>query len=246
MLGSFLNVCIFRLPAGESVVTPPSHCRACGHRVRAIDNVPVLSWLALRGKCRDCGAKVSPQYPLVEACLALLFVACVLHSGATWQTLLDAALCFLLLGLAVMDARTMLLPNAFTLGGLALGFVLQVFTPGAADRFRIAWTTLASAGIAAGLLLAVWAAYRLIRHRDGIGMGDVKLLAMIATFLGLPLVLVNLFLAVIAAAIFALVLVALRKATRFDRLPFGSFLAAAGVFTIFAGGPLLHWYLGLF
>jgi leader peptidase (prepilin peptidase)/N-methyltransferase len=160
---------------------------ACGAQIRGLDNIPVASWLWLRGRCRACRARISLQYPMVELATALLFMACVAQTGAAWRTLIDAVACFLLLGLAVMDAQTMLLPDSFTLTGIALAFVLRVFAPGAEYRGHIALVTAADALIAAALLLAVWAIYWLARRRQGIGLGDVKLLAMMAAFLGLPL-----------------------------------------------------------
>lgn len=170
----------------------------------------------------------------------------MVHTGTTWQTLLDAAECFLLLGLGVMDAQTMLLPDAFTLGGLLLAFAMKVLEPGLQDRAQVAWQTLVDAALAAALLLAVSLLYRAVRGRMGIGMGDVKLVAMMAAFAGQAQTLLACFAGVMGAAGFALYLMARRKANAFDRLPFGSFLAAAGIFAIFAGKPVLAWYLGLF
>ena len=244
--GSFLNVCIVRLPAHQSIVTPASHCVHCNTPIRASDNIPVISWLWLRGRCRNCKAKISPQYPLVELATAALFVACVLHTGATWQTLLDAVACFLLLGLAVMDWQTMLLPDAFTLPGIAAAFFLRVFAPGNQHRSHVAMQVLGDAAISAALLLMVWTLYRLVRRREGLGLGDVKLLAMIAAFFGLAVTLFAFFVAVLAAALFAVVLLMLRRARSTDRIPFGSFLAAAGIAAIFIGRPAIAWYLSSF
>lgn len=244
--GSFLNVCIVRLPAHRSIATPPSHCLHCGTPIRSRDNIPILSWIALRGRCRACSTPISIQYPLVELGTAALFLACVLHTGATWQTLVDSVACFLLFGLAVMDLRTMLLPDAFTLTGIAAAFLLKVFAPGASSRGQIALRTLEDVAIAAGILLFVWAFYRIARKREGLGLGDVKLLAMMAAFLGLPLALFALFIGVLAAALFAIVLLIQRKVRGSDLLPFGSFLAAAGIATIFLGKPAVAWYLSFF
>ena len=244
--GSFLNVCIVRLPAHQSVVTPASHCLYCDAPILARDNVPVVSWLWLRGRCRACKGRISPQYPLVELGTAALFVACVLHTGANWQTLVDAVACFLLLGLAVMDWQTMLLPDAFTLPGIAVAFLLRVFAPGNQFRSRVAMHVLGDAAISAALLLMVWTLYRLVRRREGLGLGDVKLLAMIAAFLGLAVTMFAFFVGVLAAALFAVVLLTLRRARGSDRIPFGSFLAAAGIAAIFIGRPAIAWYLSSF
>lgn len=244
--GSFLNVCVVRLPAHQSIVTPASHCRHCNAPIRPRDNVPVISWLWLRGRCRACQARISLQYPLVELGTAALFVACVLHTGATWQTLVDAVACFLLLGLAVMDWQTMLLPDAFTLPGIAAAFLLRVFAPGNQFRSRVAMHVLGDAAISAALLLMVWTVYRLVRRRQGLGLGDVKLLAMIAAFLGLACTLFAFFVGVLAAALFAVILLVLRRARGSDRIPFGSFLAAAGILAIFIGQPVIALYLSTF
>jgi leader peptidase (prepilin peptidase) / N-methyltransferase len=244
--GSFLNVCIVRLPAHQSIVTPASHCPRCDAPIRASDNVPVISWLWLRGRCRNCKETISLQYPLVELGTAALFVSCVLHTGATWQTLVDAVACFLLLGLAVMDWQTMLLPDSFTLPGIAAAFLLRVFAPGNHFRSRVAIHVLGDAAISAALLLMIWMLYRLVRHRQGLGLGDVKLLAMIAAFMGLSLTLFAFFVGVLAAALFAVVLLARRKVRGSDRIPFGSFLSAAGIAAIFIGRPAIAWYLSTF
>lgn len=225
---------------------PDSHCPACGSAIRPWENIPVFSWLFLRGQCSRCHTRISLQYPLVELGTAALFVACVLHTGPAWQTLIDAIACFLLLGLTVMDAQTMLLPDAFTLSGLAIAFVLHVIAPGEPNRLKSAWHTAENAAIAAALLLVIWFAYRLIRKREGMGLGDVKLFAMMAALLGLRLALLAAFLAVMAAAFFAIVLLTIRKVNATDRIAFGSFLASSGILTIFIGKPLLAWYLGLF
>ncbi len=206
----------------------------------------MLSWLWLRGRCRACSAQIPLQYPLVELGTAALFVACVMHSGATWQTLLDAVACFLLLGLAVMDWQTMLLPDAFTLPGIALAFLLRVFAPGNQSRARTAMHVLGNAAIAAALLLMIWTLYRLARRREGLGLGDVKLLAMIAAFLGVAVTLFTFFVGVLAAAVFAVILLVRRKARGSDRIPFGSFLSAAGIASIFIGRPAIAWYLSTF
>jgi leader peptidase (prepilin peptidase)/N-methyltransferase len=244
--GSFLNVCIVRLPRHQSIVTPASHCLHCEAPIRARDNVPVISWLWLRGRCRSCTAHISLQYPLVELSTAALFVACVLHTGASWQTLVDAVACFLLLGLAVMDWQTMLLPDAFTLTGIAIAFLLRVFAPGNHSRSRVAMHVLGDAAISAALLLMVWTLYRLVRRRQGLGLGDVKLLATIAAFMGLSLTLFAFFVGVLAAALFAIVLLTRRKVRGSDRIPFGSFLSAAGIAAIFIGRPAIAWYLSSF
>jgi leader peptidase (prepilin peptidase)/N-methyltransferase len=251
VFGSFLNVCIVRLPKGESVLAPRSHCRQCQHTIRAMDNIPVLGWVLLRGRCRDCGAKISLQYPLVEAATGMLFAACVAYAGATWQGLLDAAAIFFLLGLAMMDAQTYLLPNAFTYGGMAMALLIRTAAPLLFQR-NIHAALLAACHVvedmflAAAILLAVRWTYFWLRKQEGMGLGDIKLLAMMAAFLGLRPTLLAGALAVLAGAAVSLVLLARGRMRIQDRIPFGSFLALSGIAVVFIGPPLLRWYLGFF
>jgi leader peptidase (prepilin peptidase)/N-methyltransferase len=247
-LGSFLNVCIVRLPRGESVVTPGSHCMHCGAPVLPRDNLPILSWLLLRGSCRRCGRKISLRYPLVEAATAVLFAGCALRFGMGFAAIGMAVFCWLLLGLALIDAETFLLPDAFTLPGILLGLLYsgaryERFWPGLANSL------LGAAAIAAVLLL-ISLVYRLVRGREGMGLGDVKLGAMLGAWLGWQLGSVALFLAIVGGGLGGIVLVAMRRKSDVRagdlRLPFGTFLATAGSVTAFAGDRLLRWYLGLF
>src|SRR3984957_12397114 len=210
LLGSFLNVSILRVPAGESIVAPRSHCRDCRRPIANRDNIPVLSWLLLGGACRSCGSRISWQYPLIESATCALFVICCLRfspvPAAGW-----AVLCFLLLGLAVMDAETLLLPDLFTLPGIAAGIVFAALRPGlesgvwnySASLRAVGWSVL-SAMVAAAALLLIAGAYWLARRRMGMGMGDVKLLAMLAAWLGLQQIGLVFFLAVIVGAVYGL------------------------------------------
>ncbi len=137
-VGSFLNVCIYRWPEGLSVVRPRSRCPACETPIRARDNIPILGWLLLRGKCRQCGARISIQYPLIELTTASLWVAAVLRHGFGWQALSSALFFTLLLGIALTDARTYIIPDQFTLGGLVMGLALA-FAPGGSARCSRCW-----------------------------------------------------------------------------------------------------------
>lgn len=256
LLGSFLNVCIVRLPAGESVVRPRSHCRQCRQPIANRDNIPVLSWLLLGAKCRTCGGRIAWRYPLVELATCILFVMCCLHFSAGWLAGCWALLCFLLLGLMVMDAETLLLPDRFTLPGLLAGVVFAGLRPGL-QRGDWAWeTALRAAGwsvldavAAAAALLLIAGIYWLARRRVGMGMGDVKLLAMLAAWFGLPQTALVLFLATFAGALYGLQLVL--SHWREDRpgqlaVPFGTMLGLAGLYSIFLGERTLGWYLHFF
>jgi leader peptidase (prepilin peptidase) / N-methyltransferase len=253
LLGSFLNVCIVRLPAGESVVSPRSHCRQCNQPIANRDNIPVLSWLLLGAACRACGGRISWRYPAVELATCLLFTMCCLQFSPGWQAGCWALLCFLLLGLAVMDAETLLLPDWFTLPGLAAGVVIASLRPGL-QRGDWAWQTalreagrsLLAAAVAAATLLLIAGAYWLARRRMGMGMGDVKLLAMLAAWLGFRQTALVLFLAVIAGAFYGVTLLLWhpREGSAGQlAVPFGTMLSLAGLYSIFLGERTLGWYV---
>jgi leader peptidase (prepilin peptidase) / N-methyltransferase len=247
LLGSFLNVCILRLPAGESVVTPRSRCPQCEHPIAGWDNVPVLSWLLLRAKCRACGERISWRYPAIELATAALFLACCLCFSFSWHAAGWALLCFLLLGLAVMDAETLLLPDAFTYPGLAAGIAAAALRGG----LRGAGLSALAAAVAAATLLLIAGVYWLARKQMGMGMGDVKLLAMLAAWLGLPQTALVLFLSVVVGAIYGLAMILINRKKNSGPLgqmpvPFGTMLSLAGLYSVFLGDRTLRWYLGFF
>lgn len=245
VFGSFLNVCIVRLPRHESIVRPGSHCPRCTAPIAVQDNIPVLSFLLLRGRCRHCRRRISWRYPAVELVNTALWVLCWLRFGLSLHALGIAVLSFLLLGLAAMDAETLRLPDAFTLPGIMLGIAYSGAICG--QWGRCAFLSLAWAVTFAGLLLAVAGAYWLLRHRHGMGIGDAKLMAMVAAWLGPGPAVLTLFLGTIAAAIYAVgISAARRRVDRTAALPYGSFLCAAAIYSAFYAQPLIHWYLGFF
>jgi len=236
-VGSFLNVCIHRLPRGESVVAPPSRCPACGRSLRWFDNVPVLSWLVLRGRCRTCGAAISPAYPLVEAGTALAFALQYWQLG--WQPLLAARLLFAatLIVLGVIDLRHRILPNVITLPGVGIGVACSLWwEPG--------WQV-SVAGAAAGGAIpwVVGEAYLRLRGREGMGMGDVKMLAMIGAFLGWPHMLVTLLIAALSGSLVGVAMVAASRDNLGYPLPFGTFLAGGALLSTHVAPALIDWYL---
>lgn len=290
IFGSFLNVCISRLPQGKSVVSPRSRCPQCEAGIRWYDNIPVVSWLLLRGRCRDCKGSIALRYPLVEIGLGLWFMAqaaeiySLLHFSSASLSTLDvvsgvvaqigiAILGFLLIGLMVMDWQTQLLPDAFTLVGLAISFFLtcvrafllgpnedqvvlsnhhiQLTSVGAAtdpgnifltgpERMLGDW--LLAVFCAAAILLLIRWLYRAARHREGMGLGDVKLLALIAAFLGFWHAILALFLGVLIASVYAIILLARGKAGAASKLAFGSFLAVGGLLAALYGEKLISVY----
>lgn len=274
VLGSFLNVCIARLPRGESVISPRSHCPNCKHLIAWYDNLPVISFLLLRGRCRHCGAAISRQYPTVEALTAAWFVIALwlparlltgaFASGNVPDRLLQvtihqigvAALGFLLIGLAFTDWQTRLLPDELTLGGLFAGLMFALtesfFLPEGTHDAALTpeeWFVLhrIAAAICAWLLLyAIARIYKAVRHRRGMGMGDAKMLAMIGAFLGPAETAFALFAGVLAAALYGVGLVATRRGHGQTRIPFGTFLAFGGLLAAVEGERVVSWYLGLF
>jgi leader peptidase (prepilin peptidase)/N-methyltransferase len=233
--GSFLNVVAYRLPRGESLAHPPSRCPSCGTRVKARDNVPVLSWLALRGRCRGCKTAISARYPLVEALTAALCVAVVLALGPDADALIGLAFILLLVPVAFIDLDHRIIPNKLT----ALGSVTALALTALVEPGDLPEHLLAAAG-AGGFLLAA-----ALAKPGGMGMGDVKLAAVMGLFLGRA-VAPALFVALIAGSLAGLALMAHRRAGRGMTIPFGPWLALGGVVGLFAGDAVVGWYLTTF
>lgn len=249
--GSFLNVCIARLPQHASIVRPGSRCPQCGAAIRAFDNLPLVSWAVLRGRCRACRWRIPWRYPAVEFATAALFLLSYLRFGLNLIGIGMDVLCFLLLGLAVMDAETLRLPDAFTLPGIALGVVYAGLFPAATVGAHAENAIAAAlwAGLAALLILIIRWIYYFARREEGMGIGDAKLLAMIAAWLGPSLTLLTLVIGVVAAAVLGMVMIAAgprRGAGGKARMPFGAFLCAAAIYAVFAGQPIVDWYLRFF
>jgi len=221
--GSFLNVCIYRLPLGKSVVTPRSACPHCGDPIPLYHNLPVISWLILRGKCRSCQQPISPRYLVIELLTGLLFLGCYAHFGLTLAMLKCVVLGYLLLGLVFTDAETKLLPDAMTLPGLAVGIAFSLLVPvndlasrimpglvSPALRSEISWRlwslsdSLLGAAVGASFLYGVAAIYLRARGVEGMGFGDVKLIALIGAFLGTKLTVLTIFAASLAGSLFGL------------------------------------------
>jgi leader peptidase (prepilin peptidase) / N-methyltransferase len=298
LFGSFLNVCISRLPEHRSVAKPRSHCPKCLATIKWYDNVPLLSWVLLAAKCRNCKAAIPWRYPAVELATGVwfAFIASRFLSfgnasewvdvasgrpymvGTSLQLLAILILGFLLIGLLVMDWQTHTLPDAFTLTGIAIGFFLvcvqAIFLPSGAYDIHLnpqhslrmsSPGSFASQGnvfltgpehLVFGRLLAICAAaavpwiiralYKALRHREGLGLGDVKLMAMIAAFLGFAPAMLAFFVGVILAAVYGVMLLARRRATSTSQIPLGTFLCIGGLLAALFAEPMLSWYRGFF
>lgn len=236
-VGSFLNVCVYRWPADKSVVSPPSSCPSCGTRIRWYDNVPVLGWLWLRGRCRSCGAHISIQYPLVELVTAAVWVMAAWRFGLSWQTLATALFFTILLGIALSDAATYIIPDQFTLGGLVIGLALS-FAPGGISPQRAA----IGAAVGFALLWLVALVGEWAFKKPAMGGGDIKMMAMVGAFLGPVGVLLTLFLgALFGSLIFAPISFRTGKL-----VPFGIFLALGAAIAEPFGQAMIDWYVRSF
>jgi len=240
IVGSFLNVCIYRLPRKQSVNWPGSRCTACDRPLSWYENVPVLSWVALRGRCRTCGERIPVIYPLVELITAGLFVAGYLIYGLTPLLAVRIAFACAMVVLFAIDLRHHLLPNVITVPGIAIGFALSLFLP---PGWKSALIGLLAGG---GVLFAIAEGYYRLRGIEGLGMGDVKMLSMIGAFLGWKLMLVTLILGSFAGSIIGLGVIALGRGGMKAALPFGTFLAVGALTAAVVGDPIVEWYTGFY
>lgn len=235
-VGSFLNVVIARLPDHKSIVTPGSACPRCGHAIAWHDNVPVLSFLRLRGRCRHCGGAISWRYPLVELATGVLFAAAVLARGAGPDLAPALVLAAALVAVTGIDLDHQIIPDVLTLPGIAVGLAFSLIVG------HPRWTdALIGVAVGGGLFFAI-----IVASRGGMGGGDMKLAAMLGAFLGWRPLLVAILAAVLAGGMLAIWLLAMRRKGRKDAVPFGPFLAVGGLVALFWGGPIIDWYLGVF
>jgi len=279
VFGSFLNVCIYRLPRELSVVSPRSFCPECSAPIAFYDNIPVLSWFILRGRCRNCKAKISPRYAMVELLTGILFALSYLAAASPSDAIKLSALSFLLIGLIFTDAETKLLPDLLTKPGIALGLFFSLLVPlrdfavPMISNWRLASlvNSLAGALLGSAFILGVALLYEAVRGVEGMGRGDVKLMALIGAFLGARQILVVLIVSTLSGSLFGLLLIltvwrkrvarrrkrhpaeplsqtlgrAWQSATLIYRnfeIPFGVFLGGAALVAAFWGNDLLRWY----
>jgi leader peptidase (prepilin peptidase)/N-methyltransferase len=235
MFGSFLNVCTLRWPSEESVVRPPSHCPGCGTQIRWYDNIPILSYVILRGKCRFCGASISPQYPIVEMTTGLIWAGSFMQYGLSSESARGALFLTILLGIAITDARFMIIPDQFSVGGGLLGLALAPF-PGGLTLLQASL----GAGVGFGVLWLVKVMGTWLFKKDAMGGGDLKMMAMVGAFLGVPGVLLTLFLGALLGTVVYGPISLWKKESE---LPFGIFLAVGASLTYGWGERLISWYI---
>jgi leader peptidase (prepilin peptidase)/N-methyltransferase len=236
-VGSFLNVCIVRLPKGASLIKPGSHCPHCQNAIRFYDNIPLLSYLILRGKCRRCKARISPRYFLVEGLSGLMAFALFRTFGLSPELGIYFIFFSALLAVIFIDLDTYTIPDVITLPGIVAGVAASFLLP----RFSV-WQSLLGLLAGGGVLFLVAIGYQVFRKREGMGGGDIKLLAMIGAFLGLPGVLYTLFASSLAGSLAGLLLMFRDKSGGGTRIPFGPFLALGAMSYVFWGPALIQWY----
>lgn len=246
VVGSFLNVVVWRVPRGESVVSPPSACPSCGHRIRARDNLPVLGWSLLRGRCRDCRAPISVRYPLVEAGTAAVLVLVVLRFGVTWAVPAFAYLGAIAVALALIDLDVHRLPDAIVLPSYGVGAALLTLAS-ANPGGEPAWGALLRAAIGAAVLYGVYFVLMVVQPA-GMGFGDVKLagvLGMHLAWVGWGSLVVGAFAAFLLGGVYAIGLLVTRRAGRKTGVPFGPWMLLGAAIGVAAGEAIWNGYLGL-
>ncbi len=247
ILGSFANVCISRIPRGESVVWPPSHCPHCGYRIRPWENVPLLSFALLRGRCRRCKGRISLRYPAVEALAVALSILAWWYFGEPMRYLVY--FCLLIIPLLIssaIDLRHYIIPDSITIPGIVVGAAVHVFLEADGALWTRALDSLLGIVVGGGALYLVAVVYEKIKKQEGLGGGDVKLIAMLGAFFGWRASILILLMSSLMGSVVGLALIiALRKSMKYA-IPFGPFLATAGVVYLFLGERLIGWYLGLF
>jgi leader peptidase (prepilin peptidase) / N-methyltransferase len=261
VIGSFLNVCIVRIPGRKSVVIPASACPKCGAAIRPWDNIPVMSWMLLGGKCRACKTRISAMYPAVELLTAVLFWGCYYAFGLTTEALKWAIFSALMIVLVFTDMRERILPDVVNYSGFVAGLLLSLVTkpsdgtalwlanrmfdfPPPAPVISLA-DALLGAAFGSGLLWLVAEAYFRLRGREGMGLGDVKMMLMAGTFLGLKRTLLTILAGSVLGSVLGLAFMLARRKESDYELPFGSFLGMAAVLVMFFGTPVVNWYLSL-
>jgi len=263
VIGSFLNVCIYRIPRGESIVFPSSHCPQCGARIRPCDNVPVLSYLWLRGRCRSCKESISPQYPVVEFLSGAAYFSCAVQWGATPPSLVNALFLSVIIALVFIDYQHQILPNCLTIWGAGAGIILSHFqskdlfldpiTLAIASLFPpdwpewvLSWTRSAFGALVGGgiLFLVAWL-YKLVRKHQGMGMGDIKMMAMVGAFLGWRFALLTIFAGSFVGSLAGIFLILFKGRSLQSKLAFGTFLGLGAWLMLFFGPAFISWYAAL-
>jgi leader peptidase (prepilin peptidase)/N-methyltransferase len=240
IIGSFSNVCIYRIPKNESIIFPASHCPNCHTPIKAIDNIPILSYLILKGKCRKCGEKISIRYPVVEFLTGAIYLLIFLIYGRSYQTLIYAFLSSSLIIISFIDLDDQIIPDEISLPGIVIGLALSFIVP-----YISYFNSILGIIVGGGIILLIALAGLAIFKKEAMGGGDVKLSAMIGAFIGWKYIMISLFIGFFIGAIAGILLILLKIRNRDDLVPFGPFIVLGSFITLLWGENILSWYLGL-
>lgn len=243
IIGSFLNVCIYRIPKGESIVFPGSHCMSCGHNLGPLDLFPVLSYLFLRGKCRYCKTRISPRYMIVELSTGIIFWLCYMQSGLSLVTLMCMSFCSVLIVLSLIDLDHMILPTSVIIFGGIIGIGFRVALSVFNHEWAYLWDGLIAAAVGYGFFYLVYIIAPKIMHKEGLGFGDVRVMGMLGIYVGLEQLFVMLVIACLMAIVVGSVLLAIRKKS--EAYPFGPYLCGATMMMLIWGGQIMCGYRNL-
>jgi leader peptidase (prepilin peptidase)/N-methyltransferase len=240
IVGSFSNVCIYRVPRNESVIYPASHCPKCRAKIKPLDNIPLLSYILLKGRCRNCESKISIQYPVVEFLSGLIYLIIYLIYGLSIQSLVYIILSSALIIMAFIDLQEQIIPDIISLPGIVVGLILSFIVP-YMSFINSALGALVGGGI---ILIIAWVG-SIVFKKEAMGGGDVKLTAMIGAFLGWRYTIISLFLGFFIGALIGIILIMTKIKKREDAIPFGPFIALGSIITLLCGEKILSWYLGI-
>ena len=240
IVGSFSNVCIYRIPRNESVIYPASHCPKCRTKIKPVDNIPLLNYILLKGRCRNCGSKISIQYPVVEFLTGLIYLIIYLIYGLSIQSLVYIILSSALIIIAFIDLQEQMIPDVISLPGIVVGLILSFIVP-YISFINSALGALVGGGI---ILIIAWVG-SIIFKKEAMGGGDVKLTAMIGAFLGWRYTIISLFLGFFIGALIGIILIMTKIKKREDAIPFGPFIVLGSIITLLWGEKILSWYIGI-
>jgi leader peptidase (prepilin peptidase)/N-methyltransferase len=239
IVGSFSNVCIYRIPRNESIIYPASHCPKCRSNISPKDNIPLLSYILLKGRCRNCKSKISIQYPIVELLTGLIYLIIYLAYGLSVQTLIYIILSSALITIAFIDLNEQIVPDVISLPGIVIGFIISFFVP-----YILFINSALGVVVGGGIILIIGLAGSVIFKKEAMGGGDVKLAAMIGAFLGWRYIVISLFLGFFLGALAGIILIMAKIKSREDVVPFGPFIVLGSLITLLWGEKIISWYIG--
>jgi len=239
IVGSFSNVCIYRIPRNESIIYPASHCPKCRSNISPIDNIPILSYILLKGRCRNCKSKIPIQYPVVEFLTGFIYLIIYLTYGLSIQTLIYIILSSALIIIAFIDLNEQIVPDVISLPGIVIGFIISFFVP-----YISVINSALGVVVGGGIILIIGLGGSVIFKKEAMGGGDVKLAAMIGAFLGWRYIIISLFLGFFLGALAGIILILSKIKSREDVIPFGPFIVLGSLITLLWGEKIISWYLG--